>query len=332
MGNRYTNEGRDPRDLYDDSSRHGDNLGGRDTGRGRRFNDTANRRYPAFRDRSPGGENYFGSGRQGYGDGIEDAEPNHSFGSSWRDSTGYSNYETPERRYDSTRRRAGFGRDAFGLGYGGDWEPESNRRRYENRNYDRNRYEESYASQRDNNQDYPSSESGFYGNRSERDRNDRSWWDRASDEVSSWFGGDERDRGYRDDRSRGHRGRGPKNYTRSDERIRDDINDRLTDFDYLDASDIDVSVENGEVILTGNVNSRYEKRTAEDIVEDVSGVKNVENRLRINQNQNQPTGSNFGYDQVTGHGELNRQEVNATQGDTPNATTTDQSRSASGNR
>ena len=39
-----------------------------------------------------------------------------------------------------------------------------------------------------------------------------------------------------------HRGRGPRGYTRSDERIREDVNDRLTDDGWLDASDIDVQV------------------------------------------------------------------------------------------
>jgi osmotically-inducible protein OsmY len=315
MGNRYTNEGRDPRDLYDDSDAGREDIGNRPYGRQQRSTDTANR--GTFRDRGGRGEeNYFGSGRQGYGDGMGDIEPNHSFGSSWRDSTGYSNYETPRRRYESTERRAGFGRDAYGLGYGGDWEPEANRRRYENENYNRDR---------DQHRNFPNSEGGYYNDRS-RGENERSWWDRASDEVSSWFGGDESGRGRpSDDRSGGHRGRGPKNYTRSDDRIKEDINDRLTDHRHLDASDIDVEVQNGEVTLTGFVNSRRDKRMAEDIVEDISGVKNVENRLRVNQGQQQYAGGNLGYSQVTGHGELNRQEVDAT-----HEKTTDQSRSASG--
>lgn len=329
MANRYTNEGRDPRDLYDDSGRRIDNQDDRDFNRAPRYNDTANRRYPSFRDRSSyGGENYFGSGRQSYGDGIEDYEPNHSFGSSWRDSTGSSNYETPERRYDSTRRRAGFGRDAYGLGYGGDWEPEANRRRYENEDYDRN--EQRNLGRWDRYRERPSSESGFYNDRGRVNRDDRSWWDRASDEVSSWFGDEDAQRRRQRDEQYGgqHRGRGPKNYTRSDERIKEDINDRLTDHSYLDASDIDVEVRNGEVTLTGFVNSRRDKRMAEDIVENISGVKNVENRLRVQQ-QNDYARRNLGYDQVTGHGELNRQEVNATQGNNP---TSDQSKTASTNR
>jgi osmotically-inducible protein OsmY len=321
MANRYTNEGRDPRDLYDDDTGR-DDIGNRPYSRQQRFTDTANR--GTFRDRAGRGEeNYFGSGRQGYGDGIDDVEPNHAFGSSWRDSTGYSNYDTPRRRYESTERRAGFGRDAYGLGYGGDWEPEANRRRYENENY--NRDERRGLGRWDRYRNYPSSESGFYYDRS-RGGNERNWWDRASDEVSSWFGDDEAERRRQMDEQRygGHRGRGPKNYTRSDDRIKEDINDRLTDHDYLDASDIDVDVNNGEVVLSGKVNSRREKRIAEDVVEDISGVKNVENRLRVEQQENY-AGRNLGYDQVTGHTELNRQEVAATQ-QTENAANPGQAR------
>jgi hypothetical protein len=42
-------------------------------------------------------------------------------------------------------------------------------------------------------------------------------------------------------------------------------------------------VANTEVTLTGTVNSREDKRRAEDIAESVSGVTNVENRLRVKQ-------------------------------------------------
>ena len=48
---------------------------------------------------------------------------------------------------------------------------------------------------------------------------------------------------------------------------------------------MEVNVANGEVTLTGNVNNRRDKRLAEDISENVSGVQNVENRLRVNQAQ-----------------------------------------------
>ncbi|CAN7499512.1 BON domain-containing protein [Phenylobacterium sp. LjRoot219] len=92
----------------------------------------------------------------------------------------------------------------------------------------------------------------------------------------------EADSGWRSSMSMGeHRGRGPKNYTRSDERIREDINDRLSDDSWLDASDIEVVVTNCEVTLTGLVHTREDKRRAEDIAERVSGVQHLQNNLRV---------------------------------------------------
>jgi osmotically-inducible protein OsmY len=84
-----------------------------------------------------------------------------------------------------------------------------------------------------------------------------------------------------DERRGDYRGKGPKGYTRSDERIKEDVNDRLSDDSSLDASDIEVSVQNCEVTLSGTVNTRWEKRRAEDCAESVSGVKNVENRIKV---------------------------------------------------
>lgn len=82
-------------------------------------------------------------------------------------------------------------------------------------------------------------------------------------------------------RSEGHRGKGPKSYQRRDDRILEDINDRLCDNPYIDASEIEVSVEKGDVILTGTVEDKDSKRLAAIIGESVGGVNNVENRLRV---------------------------------------------------
>jgi hypothetical protein len=78
-------------------------------------------------------------------------------------------------------------------------------------------------------------------------------------------------------------GRGPKGYRRSDERIREDVSDRLTDDTWLDASNIEVKVEAGMVTLTGNVASRDDKRRAEDIAMSCSGVKDVINQIHVDQ-------------------------------------------------
>lgn len=111
-------------------------------------------------------------------------------------------------------------------------------------------------------------------------QNQRGFLQRAGDEIASWFG--DEDAAQR--REQDHRGRGPQGYTRSDERIREDANDRLTDDWRVDASGITVTVENGEVTLTGTVSHRDDKRRAEDVVEDISGVKHLQNNLRV-QNQ-----------------------------------------------
>jgi len=111
----------------------------------------------------------------------------------------------------------------------------------------------------------------------------RGWWDRTRDEVRSWMGDDEAERRRRIDemRQRSHYGRGPRGFTRPDERIREDVCDRLT-YDWsVDASDMEVTVSNGEVTLTGSVESRHSKRRAEDIVDNVAGVRHVQNNLRV---------------------------------------------------
>jgi hypothetical protein len=76
-------------------------------------------------------------------------------------------------------------------------------------------------------------------------------------------------------------GRGPKGYQRSDERIREDINEELTRHPEIDASEIEVTVDGAEVTLVGVVEDRRAKRLAEDIVERTSGVNDVNNQLRV---------------------------------------------------
>ena len=80
---------------------------------------------------------------------------------------------------------------------------------------------------------------------------------------------------------RRHHGRGPRSYRRSDERIAEDINDRLMVAGELDASDIAVQVVNGKVTLTGGVPARADKRLAEWIADSVPGVTDVVNELAI---------------------------------------------------
>ena len=78
-----------------------------------------------------------------------------------------------------------------------------------------------------------------------------------------------------------YRGLGPKNYRRSDERIREDACELLTIADDVDATDVEVNVNEGVVSLSGTVPDRWMKRRAERVVERVRGVRDVENNLRF---------------------------------------------------
>jgi osmotically-inducible protein OsmY len=78
-----------------------------------------------------------------------------------------------------------------------------------------------------------------------------------------------------------YRGRGPKNYRRPDERIADDIHQLLTDDPDLDATEIDVTVQDCEVTLSGRVGSRWAKRHAEDVAGRCAGIRDVHNRLTV---------------------------------------------------
>jgi hypothetical protein len=103
---------------------------------------------------------------------------------------------------------------------------------------------------------------------------ERSWADIGVSSVHPGEGGVT-------ERAGPHRGRGPKGYTRSDERLREIICERLTDDPHVDASEIEVQVSSGEVTLTGSVSDRRMKWRAGDLVEACTGGAEVHNRLRV---------------------------------------------------
>ncbi|MCY1013919.1 BON domain-containing protein [Nannocystis pusilla] len=87
-------------------------------------------------------------------------------------------------------------------------------------------------------------------------------------------------------------GRGPKGYRRSDDRITEEICEALTRNLSVDASEIEVKVHQGVVTLSGTVDDRETKRLVEDLSEDISGVREVQNQIRVSHGQ-----------QMTGQGE-----------------------------
>ncbi|MBF9234319.1 BON domain-containing protein [Microvirga alba] len=204
-------------------------------------------------------------------------------------SAGYDREFGYDDRYDIGSERD-FG-DSAGYGSGGstrDWRDVvgEDRRRGETAygiDYGRSQDHGYYGSSYD--YDHERFGTGAFGRGSRDYGEERGFLERAGDEIRSWFGDEEADR-RRDMDMRGgggHRGRGPKGYQRSDARILEDVNDRLTDDPNIDATEIEVTVLNCEVTLAGTVNSRFEKRHAEDIADSVSGVRHVQNNLRLKQ-------------------------------------------------
>jgi hypothetical protein len=123
---------------------------------------------------------------------------------------------------------------------------------------------------------------GGYGSESYRDRgygermrsqqyDERGPWERAKEGLREGW----------EDLKETFAGKGPRGYKRSDDRIREDVSDRLTRHPAVDASDIEVAVRSGEVTLSGSVPERRMKRLAEDVVEEIDGVHDVTNQIRV---------------------------------------------------
>jgi len=84
-----------------------------------------------------------------------------------------------------------------------------------------------------------------------------------------------------------YEGLGPLRRQRSDAWLLEEISERLMAAPDIDASEIEVEVKDGEVILSGSVPDRRMKYMAEDIIEDLHGVKNLILKLRVTNNRRQ---------------------------------------------
>lgn len=99
-----------------------------------------------------------------------------------------------------------------------------------------------------------------------------------------------------------YRGRAPRDYRRSDDRLREEVCDLFTDDAALDPSDVTVKVENGEITLAGSVSSREQKRRAEELAERISGVRDVINQLRVTRGETTQEGMPNSQPQTTTRG------------------------------
>lgn len=221
-----------------------------------------------YQDRSyPNSSGYQGSGYRGQGYGSS-GYGSSGYGGGYQDSgsrgSGYgSGYESGARSW--TRGDMGQGMSqASGARYRSEDE------------FDRDNYQNDYPSMRGNagrpQSNYP--DSGRYGH-----EGSRGWESGGSSYGQSGYG-----QGYGQTYGQNYgqsgRGKAPKNYKKSDDRIRDDVSERLIDDGY-DCSEVEVNCQDGLVTLSGECCDRGMKHGMEHAASDVHGVKDVQNQLRV---------------------------------------------------
>jgi osmotically-inducible protein OsmY len=200
------------------------------------------------------GQSGYGQGGYGSGQSGQSNYPRYGqeYGSSGTSQYGRSNYGSGRHERESSEysRQGQGGRGFAGYGYGG-----SGSESYES-GFDRNRgWNEPYGE----GQQYDPG--GGYGSQGSR---------YGMSQYGGQFG-----------RGQGqHRGKGPKNYQRSDERIKEMICERLREDPEIDASEVTVNVQGGKVTFDGTVDSRHVKMEVEDIADQL-GVQEVQNNLRV---------------------------------------------------
>lgn len=95
----------------------------------------------------------------------------------------------------------------------------------------------------------------------------RSWLDRCADDEAEG--------------RKHHRGRGPKDWSRDDRRLYEEVCERLLHDRLIDARGIEVAVEDGVVTLTGEARAAADPMLAERLVRDIPGVKGLQVRLAL---------------------------------------------------
>lgn len=325
-GNRYQDEyGQGSGRQYANRSGEAPTYRGYDeaefySGRGSQASDRSG--YSPYRDESLGGARFGGGfGSSGYGSSF-----GYGYGSGYREGAGMAQGETYGDNYGRGRseERGLTGNTGYSQGRSGSpWYADQDMGQRPQGGYARQEYGtgsttygqmgQSYAGQYQGQygQSHYGSGQGQYGLSSQgQSYGDASGYGQSQNRYGYGASGSQ---GYQ--QHAGFRGRGPRDYKRSDERITEDLNERLTDDNDLDASNINVRVSDGVATLTGTVDSRWMKHRAEDIADNCSGVKDVRNEIRVSsesqQSMGQSAGSQSGYGQSTGS--ATGQDGNATQ-------------------
>jgi len=257
--------------------RQNDPAFGRDEGGARRQPNRNQRWQQPSREFQPGNygfeEGLYGSGQYG-------EEGPYGYGGSGGSTYGAGGYEpySGESGRLGRRERWGEQRDYYGQGQRWDEQRGSD---YSRSGYDPQRWgERERWADRDR--------------WSDRDRFDepRSGYGRWREPQRDYYGQVQRGGSFfgdnRDERP-GERGgllrrifkRGPKGYQRTDERLREDISERLMYASYIDSSEVTVAVAGGKVTLEGTVPDRYMKHAIEDLVDECPGIQDIDNRVRV---------------------------------------------------
>lgn len=202
--------------------------------------------------------------------------------------------EGAEPRYSDepyySRNRQRSGQDQARRSGGESWQGSDDRSRWEQRAREAIPREQRELAQRNERGDYydpdwPYNRSSGRGDMQRSSEDDqgshyRGWYSRSTTPFS--YGGG---RGYMFSESLSlhgpYSGRGPKGYKRSDQQITEEACQRLEQDPHVDASEIEVSAEDGIIRLSGTVPDRQTKRRAEECVESVYGARDVMNELRV---------------------------------------------------
>ncbi|MDB4975237.1 MAG: hypothetical protein JWN48_3578 [Myxococcaceae bacterium] len=225
-------------------------------------------------------DGYYGSGGSyGYGGGFD-----HRGESGYQERPERGSYGRGEEFYETS---GGFGREVGGYGRQGLGYPGSNEDRYGSPGA-RGSQREPHTGHDDPRAGY-SQDSGYAQSGGQRRENTGQGSGYRSSDHSDGHGhqgGGRPGRFFGSSSSAQQPGRGrfygrmPQGYSRSDERIREDICDQLS-HGHIDPSEISVKVESGVVTLEGFASNRAEKFHIEEVADAVLGVKDIDNRVRI---------------------------------------------------
>jgi len=298
-GRREQLQGRSGRDIQGDFSGGGyDQVGERDWSRSDTASAHGQRRGLSGSDLGYGSTGGYGTGAEyggsgsastGFGagpGGVGYGAPGYGAGSSYAESRYHGDFQS--RAIGEDEGYGSYGREAaYGSEFGRDQERHWHARRGEGYGSIEHAHGASTERHASPYQDY-GRELGYgrsgesYGKRSDRSESD--FGNRGARDYSDYgmqgagYGTQGSTQGTT---GRNYRGVGPRNYTRSDERIREDLNERLTDAHDIDASMLTVEVNNGVATLTGTVDERWMKHRAEDIADGCTGVRDVRNNIQV---------------------------------------------------